>query len=188
MRPQFLPLFALVALLDRERRWPFVAGVAAIVAVSFALVGTAGIPGYVDLVTYSAAELRPVDMGIASLLRRFGAGEDALLSLLLSAFAMLAGAIAIARERPADRTVSASAWSLFAAPHALPHDAILCYPAVASRAQTTRTTAWWVGTGMAVAVVHQAGLPIASLWLLALATWKRAKQPRVTAQDPRPRR
>jgi glycosyl transferase family 87 len=179
MRPQFFPLFALVAVLDRERRWPFLAGVAAVVAVSFAVVGFAGIPGYIDLVTYSAAELRPVDMGVASLLRRFGAGEDALLSLLLSAVAMLAGAIMIVRERLAGRTVSASAWSLFAAPHALPHDAILCYPAVASRAQSTRATAWWVGTGMAVAVVHQAGLPIASIWLLALATWTREKRPRV---------
>jgi hypothetical protein len=173
MRPQFLPLLALVALLDRERRWPFVATVAALVVISIALVGLDGIPGYVDLVTYSAAELRPVDLGLASLVRRFGVGEDALVSLAISAVALAAGAVAVVRERSEDRVIRASTWSLFAAPHALPHDGILSYPTVAARSQTTRATALLVGTGLAVAIVHQAGLPIASLWLLALALWPR---------------
>ncbi len=175
MRPQFLPLFAVAALLDRERRWPFVAGVAAVAAASFALVGPAGIPGYLDLVTYSAAELRPVDLGLASLVRRFGAGEDASVSLAISAAALVVGAVAILRERTEDRVVRASTWSLFAAPHALPHDGILAYPTVAARSQTTLATAAWVGSGLLVSIVHQAGLPIASLWLLALALWPRGR-------------
>jgi hypothetical protein len=175
MRPQFLPLFAVAALLDRQRRWPFVAGVAAVVAVSFALVGPGGIPGYLDLVTYSAAELRPVDLGLASLIRRFGVGEDAVVSLAISAAALLAGAVAIIRQRGEDRVVRASTWSLFAAPHALPHDGILAYPTLGARSQTTRAAALWVVSGLAVAIVHQAGLPIASLWLLALAVWPRSR-------------
>ncbi|MGH2491115.1 MAG: hypothetical protein ACRDF9_06350, partial [Candidatus Limnocylindria bacterium] len=161
--------------LDRERRWPFVATVAAVGVVSFALVGPAGIPGYIDLVTYSAAELRPVDLGLASLVRRFGAGEDAIVSLAISAIALVVGAVAILRERGEDRVVRASTWSLFAAPHALPHDAILSYPTVAARSQTTRATVQWVVSGLVVAIVHQAGLPIASLWLLALALWPRGR-------------
>jgi hypothetical protein len=175
MRPQFLPLFALVALLDRERRWPFVATVAALVLFSIALVGPAGIPGYIDLVTYSAAELRPVDLGLASLVRRFGAGEDAIVSLLISAVALVAGAVAIVRMRAEDRVERASTWSLFAAPHALPHDGILSYPTVAARSQTTRATALLIASGLAVSIVHQAGIPIASLWLIALALWPRRR-------------
>jgi hypothetical protein len=175
MRPQFLPLFAVVALLDRERRWPFVVSVGAVAAASLALVGPGAIPGYVDLVTYSAAELRPVDLGLASLVRRFGVGEDALVSLVISAVALIAGAVAILRERSEDRLTRASTWSLFAAPHALPHDGILAYPTIAARSQTTRAAALWVGSGIAVAIIQQAGLPIASLWLLALALWPRAR-------------
>lgn len=175
MRPQFLPLFAVAALVDRERRWPFVAGVGAVVAASLALAGPGAIPGYVDLVTYSAAELRPVDLGLASLVRRFGVGEDALVSLAISAVALIAGAVVILRERSEDRLMRASTWSLFAAPHALPHDGILAYPTIAALSGTTRAMALWVVSGIAVAIVHQAGLPIASLWLLALALWPRSR-------------
>jgi len=175
MRPQFLPLFAVAALLDRERRWPFVAVVAAVAAASFALVGPSGIPGYLELVTYSAAELRPVDLGLASLMRRFGVGEDALVNLAISAVALAVGAVAILRERDEDRVVRASTWSLVAAPHALPHDGILAYPTVAARSETALATVAWVGSGLLVSIVHQTGLPIASLWLLALALWPRSR-------------
>jgi hypothetical protein len=116
-----------------------------------------------------------VDLGLASLVRRFGAGEDAIVSLAISAIALVVGAVAILRERGEDRVVRASTWSLFAAPHALPHDAILSYPTVAARSQTTRATVLWVVSGLVVAIVHQAGLPIASLWLLALALWPRGR-------------
>lgn len=175
MRPQFLPLLAVVALLDRERRWPFVAGVAVVAGSSFALIGPAGIPGYLDLLTYAAAELRPVDLGLAALVRRFGAGEDALASLAISAISLAASAVLVLRERTEERVARASTLSLFAAPHALPHDAILTYPSVATRSRTTRDVVVWVGSGLAVAIVHQAGLPIASLWLLALALWPRRR-------------
>jgi len=177
MRPQFFPLFAVAALLDRERRWPFIAGTAAVVVGSLALVGPAAIPGYVDLVTYSAAELRPVDLGVASLVRRFGAGEDAIVSLAVSALALAAAAVVLFRSRSDERVVRAGAWSLFAAPHALPHDAILAYPVVAAHAQATLPTLAWVVSGLVVAIAHQAGLPVAALWLLAAAAWPRRAGP-----------
>ena len=171
LRPQFLPLFALVALADRERRLPFLAGVAAVVAASFALVGPGGLAGYVGLVTDSAAELRPGDLGIASLLRRVVGGEDAVLSLALSALALAAGAVVVLRAPPALRTSIASSWALFAAPHALPHDGILCYPTVAAAARTSASARSWAASGVVVSLVQQAGLPVASLWLLALSLW-----------------
>lgn len=45
LRPQLLPLFALVALADRERRVPFVAGVTGVVAASLAVIGPSGVGG-----------------------------------------------------------------------------------------------------------------------------------------------
>lgn len=173
MRPQLFPLFALVAILDGDRRWPFIGGATGVAASSLALVGPGAIPGYIDLVTYSAAELRPVDLGVASLVRRFGAGEDAVVSLAISALALAAAAIVLVRARSDERVVGAGTWSLFAAPHALPHDAIFAYPALAARSHATLATAAWVGSGVVVSIMHQAGLPIASLWLLALALWPR---------------
>jgi hypothetical protein len=171
LRPQFLPLFALVALADRERRLPFLGGLLLIAVTSFALLGFAGIPGYIDLLTSSAAELRPGDLGIASLVRRLVGGEDALLSIALSGIALTAGAIAILRTPPERRTALATSWSLFAAPHALPHDGVLAYPAIATAARTAVATRVWAISGVAVSAIHQAGIPIASLWLLALSIW-----------------
>jgi hypothetical protein len=174
LRPQFAPLFGLVALMDPRRRWPFVAGAAAVALSSLLLVGIGGVPGYLDLVTYSAAEMRPVDVGLASLVRRLAGLDDALSSLALSAGLLALAAIAIVRTPAERRVAEAGAWSLVAAPHALPHDDLVVYPAVAARATTTRAAALWAGSGVAVALVHQAGLPIASLWLLALAAWPHA--------------
>jgi hypothetical protein len=66
------------------------------------------------------------------------------------------------------RTVDASIWSILAAPHALLHDGVMAYPAVARAAKSTGTTALWVGSGIVVALVQQAGVPLAPLWLLAI--------------------
>lgn len=171
LRPQLLPLFALVALADRERRVPFVAGVTGVVAASLAVIGPSGVGGYLDLVGRSAAELRPGDLGVASLLRRAGGGEDALLSLTLSALALLAGAAVVLRAPRERRIAIASSWSIFAAPHALPHDGVVSYPAVADAARSRAAARAWAASGVAVSVIQIAGLPVASLWLLALSLW-----------------
>lgn len=172
LRPQFLPLIALVAIVDRERRLPFVAGVALVALTSLALVGVAGMPGYLDLLTASAGELRPGDLGIAALLRRVAGGEDALQSIALSAVALVASAVLVLRAPREDRVPLAACLGLFAAPHALPHDGILAYPAVASAARTRAAARIWSGSGVLVSLLQQAGLPVASLWLLALALWR----------------
>ncbi len=176
LRPQFLPLFAAVALLDRERRWPFVGTVAALALLSLALIGPAGVPGYVALLGASAAELRPVDIGAASLVRRVLGGEDAAASFALSAVALVAGLVVLLRTPSERRTAVASAWSLAAAPHALLHDGVLCYPAVATAAATARRAWAAVASGVATSVVHQAGAPVASLYLVALSLCARVRR------------
>ncbi|HEY6958837.1 MAG TPA: glycosyltransferase family 87 protein [Candidatus Limnocylindria bacterium] len=167
-RPQLLPIFAVVALVDRERRWPFVAGVTAIALVSLALIGPSGLPGYVDLVTSSAGELRPVDIGLPSLVRRV-LGGDAFVNLTVSAALMVIGAVAVMRLPRDTRVPAATAWSVLASPHALMHDGVIAYPAVAAVSRDTRGAAMWVGAGIGASIVQQAGLPVAALYLLALA-------------------
>jgi hypothetical protein len=168
LRPQFLPLFGLVALVDPKRRAAFVAGVAAVVAVSLAMVGLSGLHGYVELLTSSAAELRPGDVGIASLVRRVAGGEDATLSLGLSAAALLVGAVLVVRLPRERRIAFASSWSLLAAPHALPHDGVLAFPGVAAASPSTNAARAWAVSGVLAGIAQQIGLPIAALWLLAL--------------------
>ena len=81
----------------------------------------------------------------------------------------LGAIVVLARSRMfTTRAVDASTWSILAAPHALLHDGVMAYPAVARAATTTGTTLLWVGSGIAVALIQQAGIPVAPLWLLAL--------------------
>jgi hypothetical protein len=54
-------------------------------------------------------------------------------------------------------------------PHVLLHDGILSYPAVAARSWSTTRLAVIVGTGYAAALLHQAVIPVAPLWLLGVA-------------------
>lgn len=167
-RPQFLALFALAALVDPRRRASFVAGVGVVVVVSLALVGLSGLPGYTDLVMSSAAELRPGDVGVASLVRRVAGGENATLSLALSAAALVGGGVLLLRLPQARRIAFASSWSLLAAPHALPHDGVLAFPGVAAASSSTNATRAWAVTGVLAGFAQHMGLPIAALWLLAL--------------------
>ena len=174
LRPQLLPLFALIALADRQRRVPFLVVVAAVALVSFLMVGPDGVVRYLDLVAPAAAELRPGELGLAALARRAGiGGDDAIASLALSAVAVLAAAVLILRARAKDRMLMAPPATLLSVPHVLLHDAVLAYPTIAARALTTRSTLVWVITGLVVVLVHEAGLPVAPLWLLALLFWPR---------------
>ena len=89
--------------------------------------------------------------------------------LIASAICALAGAVIVRRGRDADAIARASLWSLLASPHVLLHDGLLAYPAVASASTTTRRALALALSGYAVALIHQAGLPIAPFWLLAVA-------------------
>lgn len=169
-RPQFLPLFALVALFERRRAIGFVAAVAVVALASLATVGIDGMARYPDLLTRVATELRPGELGLAALVRRVVGGEELVLNAALAVviYAIAAAAVLIRSRMFTTRTVDASTWSILAAPHALLHDGVMAYPAVARAAITTRATILWVGSGIAVALVQQAGIPVAPLWLLAI--------------------
>jgi hypothetical protein len=106
--------------------------------------------------------------------RRAGVGafDPALASIALSAVAFLVAAVLILRMRAEHRVDVAAPATLLATPHALLHDAILVYPAIAARAQTTRSTLIWMGTGLVAVLVHEAGIPVGPLWLIALLLWR----------------
>jgi len=175
LRPQLLPLFALIALVDRQRRVPFLLVVAAIALVSLLMVGFDGVTRYVELLTPAAAELRPGELGLASLVRRLGVGpfDPAFASLGLSAVATGVAAVFILRTRAERRMEIAPPATLLSVPHVLLHDAVLVYPAVAARALTTRATVVWIVTGLVAVLIHEAGVPVAPLWLLALLLMRR---------------
>ncbi|TMC72218.1 MAG: DUF2029 domain-containing protein [Chloroflexi bacterium] len=180
-RPQLLPLVALVALTDRRRALGLVATTAAIAVVSLATVGVEGATRYPDLLTRAAVELRPGELGLAALVRRIAGGEELVLNAALAIviYAVGAAAVLIRTRMFTTRVVDASTWSLLAAPHALLHDGVMAYPAVAQAATTTTATALWVGSGLAVALIQQAGIPLVPLWLIAIWIWGGARSRRV---------
>lgn len=177
-RPQFLPLFALVALTERRRAIGLVITTAAVALVSLATVGFDGMARYPDLLTRIATELRPGELGLAALVRRVVGGEDLVLNTALAVilYAIAVAAVLIRSRKFTMRVVDASTWSILAAPHALLHDGVMGYPAVARVATTTTATALWVGSGIAVALIQQAGIPLAPLWLIAIWFWSRGKE------------
>ena len=176
-RPQLLPLFALIALTERRRAIGLLVTTALVGLVSLATVGFEGMRRYPDLLTRAATELRPGELGLAALVRRVVGGEDLVLNtgLALVIYAIGALAVLVRSRMITNRTVDASTWSVLAAPHALLHDGVMAYPAVALAATTTGATALWVGTGIAVALIQQAGIPLAPIWLLAI--WWFSRRP-----------
>jgi len=174
-RPQFLPLFALVTLTERRRALGLLMTTAAVALVSLLTVGLDGMARYPDLLTRIATELRPGELGLAALVRRVIGGEEILLNAALAVVLYVIGAAAVfLRSRMfTTRAVDASTWSILAAPHALLHDGVMAYPAVAQAATTTRTTVLWVGSGMIAALIQQGGIPVAPIWLLAIWIWGR---------------
>jgi hypothetical protein len=169
-RPQFLPVFALVALFDRRRALGLVATTATVGLLSLATVGFEGMARYPDLLTRIATELRPGELGLAALVRRVVGGEDLILNATLAVviYAVAAIAVLVRSRMFTMRAVDASTWSILAAPHALLHDGVMAYPAIARAATTTSATALWVGSGIAVALIQQAGIPLAPFWLIAI--------------------
>jgi glycosyl transferase family 87 len=169
-RPQLLPLLALVAFGDRRRGIGLVASITAIAIVSFFTVGADGMARYPALLNLAATELRPGELGIVALVRRLIGGEEVALNAALGVMIFAIGALAVyLRSRTTtSRLVDASTWSILAAPHALLHDGLMAYPALARAAMTTRSTAIWIGSGLLTTLIHEAGIPVAPIWLLAL--------------------
>lgn len=179
-RPQLLPIFAIVALTERRRALGLIAAIVAIAFVSFLTVGIEGIGHYPAQLSIAATELRPGELGLVPLVRRVIGGDDVVVNLLLAGIAAIAGAVVVAvRSRDfGTRAVDSSIWSILVAPHALLHDGVMAYPAVARAATTTRATMLWVGSGIVVALVQQAGVPIAPLWLLGIWWFSRREVPK----------
>ena len=169
-RPQLLPVFAIVALIERRRAVGFIATALVIGVVSLLTLGLEGLTDYPTQFAIAATELRPGELGLIPLVRRVIGGNDVVLNLSLAAVAAILGAAAVLLRSRMFRTrmVDASIWSILAAPHALLHDGVMAYPAVARAATTRGATALWVGSGLAVALIQQAGIPIAPIWLVAL--------------------
>jgi hypothetical protein len=130
---------------------------------------------YPDLLTRIATELRPGELGLAALVRRVIGGEEIVLNAVLAVviYAIAAVAVLLRSSGFTTRVVDASTWSILAAPHALLHDGVMAYPAIARAAATTSATALWVGSGIAVALIQQAGIPLAAVWLIAIWIWGR---------------
>ena len=169
-RPQLLPLFALVALTERRRAIGLLITTVIVALVSLATVGFDGMARYPDLLTRIATELRPGELGLAALVRRVVGGDELVLNAALAVvlYAVGAAAVFIRSRMFTTRTVDASTWSILAAPHALLHDGVMAYPAVANAATSTRATVIWIGTGIISALIQQAGIPVAPIWLLAI--------------------
>jgi len=169
-RPQLLPLLALVALTERRRAVGLVITTVIVALVSLATVGFEGMARYPDLLTRIATELRPGELGLAALVRRVMGGEDIVLNAALAVllYAVAGAAVLIRSHMFTTRVVDASTWLILAAPHALLHDGVMAYPAVANAATSTRATVIWVGTGIISALIQQAGIPVAPIWLLAI--------------------
>src|SRR5439155_26482561 len=162
--------FAPAALSERRRAIGLLSMTAAVALVSLATVGFDGMARYPDLLTRIGRGVRPGELGLAALVRRVIGGDDLILNAALAVMLYAIAAVAvIARSRMfTKRVLDTSLWSILAAPHALLHDGVMAYPAVARAATSTGTTALWVGSGIAVALIQQAGVPVVAFWLLAL--------------------
>ena len=175
LRPQMLPLYALLALGDRARVLGLAIAVAVAAVISLALIGPSGVPGYLAIVLASARERGNNELGLAALLQRTGLlawADPAVAALAISLAALVVGAVVVLRMR--DRTAHARArfdaagvWSLVAAPHALVHDLVFAYPAIDRG--PARVAGLIAVTGTLALLVQLLGVPALNVWLLVIA-------------------
>lgn len=173
LRPQTAPLYALIALSDRGRAAGFAVSVALLAVASAAVVGLDGLLRYV-VVLFTA--------GTWSFSGRFGLTQavgwtgPALalgvpeVGVILTLLSLGVGALLVVRAPELGaRLAVASPWSLLASPHALLHDGVLAYIAVAARIRRVDGIALWAGSGVLVGLLQLAGVPVVALWLVVLA-------------------
>jgi hypothetical protein len=168
LRPQILPLFAIAALGDRARFLGFAAVTAVVGVVSLLMIGLDGVPRYIELLLLAARERGIGEVGVAAIAQRLiptGPSDPALQGLLVSGVALAVGAIVVRR---AERRIEvAGVWSPLAAPHALFHDLVLTYPAVA---RERPALAALIGvSGTAAMLLQLLGLALVPMWLAAVA-------------------
>lgn len=170
IRPQTLPLFALAAIGERARLAGFATGVAAIAFLSAVVVGLDGLIRYAGQLLTAGAWATTGAYGVVSAIGWVGPALVIGLpvaGLVLAALSGVIGAVLVMRGPL--RIEQAAIWSLLASPHALLHDGLLAYPGVAACSSTRRRTIALVGGGVAAALAHQWGAPVAPLYLLVVA-------------------
>jgi len=171
LRPQIAPVFAVAALTDRRSALGMGTSAALIAVASVALVGIQGASSYIaqlagafDWSVTGALGLER-SIGWTGIAVATGAGP---IGVVLAVASLALAVVLVIRAREQQRLVLAGPWSLLASPHALLHDAVLAYPAVAALATTRGHVALWCASGVGLAAVQLAGVPLLVLWLLAL--------------------
>lgn len=164
LRPQLLPLLALASLRDRPRTLGLLAACALVGLGSLLVAGPDGLARYPERLAYAAAETGRNEISLPALARR--AGLDALPALAGGAVLTAVGALFVSRS--AHPVASGAVGALLAAPHALLHDLVFAYPAVA-RAASSTTAAWGWGLAATAGTIAQLlGLPLMQVALGAL--------------------
>lgn len=168
LRPQLLPLVAVAALRDRRRLPAFLVGVAAAAVASVATAGWDGLTRYPELLRLAAVELGNNEVGLGPLVVRLGrvTGDALVVTTAVSILVLASGAVVVWRTRRGPLAI-ACLWSLIGSPHALLHDLLFAYPAVA--AVGGRGAGLLVVAGVGAVVAQLGGVPVVPLWLVAAA-------------------
>jgi hypothetical protein len=176
IRPQTFALFALAGLGERRGALGLASGAGVVVLGSVLVVGVDGMLAYgaalLDAGGWSVTGEEGLRAAISWVGPAIALGTPAF-GLVATAASLAIGAIIVLRSHDRERIVAASSWAALGSPHVLLHDGLLSYPGVAARSWSTVRLAIIVGTGYLAALLHQAGLPVAPLWLLGVA-WMRA--------------
>lgn len=172
IRPQTFALFALAALTGWRGACGLVAGLGIVGLGSLLVVGVDGMATYaralLDAGSWSVSGAEGVHAAISWVGPAIALGIPAV-GLIATAVSLAVGAVIVARSRDGDRIVAASSWAALGSPHVLLHDGLLSYPAVAARSWSTMRLMVIVGSGYGAALLHQAGIPVAPVWLLGVA-------------------
>ena len=176
IRPQTLPLFGIAALGDRARLGGFATGVSLIAVLSLLVVGPDGAVKYASQLLTAGSWATTGAYGVGTAIGWIGPALALglpLVGIALAALSLIVGAVLVLRGPR--RIEQAAVWSLLASPHTLLHDGVLAYPAVAACARSTRRTVVLAGVGVAAALLHQWGAPVAPLYLAGVAVFMSAE-------------
>ncbi|HET8567448.1 MAG TPA: hypothetical protein VFM93_00490, partial [Candidatus Limnocylindria bacterium] len=137
-----------------------------------AVAGPEGIARWPERIAYAAGETGRGEVSLPATARRFGLGALPALGLSVALTGIFAAALV---RRPS--LAAAPVLALLAAPHALLHDLVLAYPAIAVVATSARASWAWVIGGSAATLLQLIDVPAAVPYLavLAVVTLRRAR-------------
>ena len=160
-RPQLLPLLALATLRDRSRALGLLIACASVALASLLVAGPEGLARYPERLAYAAAEVGRNEISLPGLARRLGVDASSALAAT-AALTAVAGLVLVRAHRPVAQGAVAS---LLVAPHALLHDVLFAYPAIARAATSTPVTWAWGVAASAATVAQLLGAPAMQLVL-----------------------